>query len=93
MKATQDQIETLASAMPDSERIRQHGVALGVTERYASGAGDLPKRVRWDAFWAIPAAVRNVFTSAIYGTGGNDEHIDTALRRAMLRKGLAEYAG
>lgn len=92
MKATQDQIETLANAMPEIERIRQHGAALSATEKYSAGKGDLPQRVRWDAFWAIPSAVRAAFTSSIYNGGGNDSHIDTALRRAMIRLGLPEFA-
>lgn len=92
MKATQDQIEMLVSAMPASELIRQHGAALAITGRYANGEGNLAQRVRWDAFWAIPSPVRGVFTAAMYGSGANDDHIDTALRRAMLRIGLPEFA-
>ena len=84
MKATQDQIETLANALsPHVDEIRRYGSTGALT----------PKRVRWDAFWAIAGPVRQQFADAIYGGGGNDEHVDTALRRVMVRLGLGEFAG
>lgn len=83
MKATQDQIETLANALsPHVDAIRTYGSVNSLT----------PKRVRWDAFWAIARPVRQQFADAIYGAGGNDEHIDTALRRVMVRLGLGQYS-
>lgn len=83
MRATQDQIETLANALaPHADEIR----------RYASESGFTPKRVRWDAFWAIARPVREAFANAMYASGGNDDHIDTALRRVMVRIGIQEVA-
>ena len=83
MKATQEQVETLANALaPHVDAIRMYGAVNGLT----------PRRVRWDAFWAIPSAVRGAFTASVYGNGGNDEHIDTALRRVMVRLGLGQFS-
>jgi hypothetical protein len=40
---------------------------------------DHKKRARWDLFWAIPQKTRDELN--IYGSGANDDHLDTALKK------------
>ncbi len=45
-------------------------------------AKDVDKRLRWDAFWAIPSIVRTPLVDAIYKYA-DDTHMDTAARAIM----------
>lgn len=95
MKATQEQISTIQShAESIKDAIMAHAVGLSQLEKYQPGGeGDLNQRVRWDLFWSIPQAQRNPIADSIYRDGGNDSHIDTALRRAFKGvQGLEQFA-
>lgn len=90
MKTTREQQSALVTYwLPEVEKIRAHAAVLGGQDRYLPGGkGDLPKRVRWDMFWATPKALRESITNHVYGGGGNDEHIDTLLRRVAEELGV-----
>lgn len=49
--------------------------------------GDLtPRRFRWDCLWT--AKLSQWISDNVYKDGGNDEHIDTALRKIMTNMKL-----
>lgn len=95
MKSTQEQIDTIkrhAESIKDA--ILAHAASLAKLEKYQPGSdGDLNMRVRWELFWSIPSTQRNTIADSIYRDGGNDSHIDTALRRAFKGiQGLEHFA-
>lgn len=95
MKATQEQINVIQShAESIKDGILAHAVGLAQLEKYQpGGSGDFNLRVRWDLFWSIPKAQREPIADSIYKGGGNDSHIDTALRRAFKGiQGLEQFA-
>ena len=62
--------------------IDTHAAAIAAQPKYASGQGDLYKRVRWDSFWAarryMPEDVKRALDLM-------DSHIDSALRRLIVQ--------
>ena len=83
-------VESIRNCAPRSAVIA-HREALGQEERYQPGnGGNLPKRMRWDLFWA--ASNRHPIAREAYALGCNDEHIDTALRKAMEELGWPEFS-
>lgn len=72
------------------ENVEAHRAYLAGLPRYQPGmVGNLPKRMRWDLLYATQ---NTTLTREAYALGCNDEHIDTALRKAMNELGWPEFA-
>ncbi len=83
-------VEAIRAAAP-CHAVLAHHASVAKEPRYQPGAaGNLPKRMRWDLFWA--ASNRHPIAKEAYALGCNDDHIDTALRRAMVELGWPEFA-
>lgn len=77
MRVTAEDRETMRAAIAplDTEAVRD-AYRAGRFPR-ADRVKDLDKRYRWDLFYAADLWD---LTSALYGDGVNDTHLDTALR-------------
>jgi hypothetical protein len=84
MKVQQEHYDYIKTAIESIgvERLRQHREALKDDPRVR----DLEMRLRWDALHAGVGSRWVCDTLYVYGC--NDEHIDTALRRAMKEVGV-----
>ncbi len=83
-------VEAIRAAAP-RHAVLAHHASVSKEPRYQPGAaGNLPKRKRWDLLRA--AYNRHPIAREAYALGCNDDHIDTALRHAMVELGWPEFA-
>lgn len=68
---------------PFADTITAAVQALDTPARRAAykAAGHSNKRYRWDLLWA--SGLTELICDIVYPAGGNDDHIDTVLRRAV----------
>ena len=89
MKVTTQHLERLVDMLqPLAHKIPAYAETLKTDSRVEH----LPTRLRWDWLYAVPASIRQPWIDALYGDGSTDEHIDTALRHAVMELNFPQFA-